>query len=97
MYQTSISNATPNGTKNRMAFMWLRQMGFPASNIRRAFSKLTDIKHISMAERHGLSRLTISKTIAGERQNRKTQEIVAWEFNVPVDEMFPPDEPRFGK
>lgn len=87
MYQTSGHKTSGNG-RNRMAFVWLKILGYNRASIRKAFGKLTGISQVEIARQNDVERLVVAKNITGERRQADVQAMIAAAWDVPVEVAF---------
>jgi len=92
----SISFFSKKQTKkhrNHQAFEALCALGFEPRNIRKAFSKLTDIQHDEVARRLGKSRPIVSNAINASAQVTADDKVkIARIYSVDPEVFFPADE-----
>lgn len=75
-------------SKNHMAVIQLKLLGYPLVNIRKALHKLTGITQPEMSRKIGTSRQNITLNIDSSRGNPKIQARIAEIWNVPAEELF---------
>ena len=75
-------------TRNHLAVIQLKLLGYPLKNIRKALPKLTGIKHKDVAKYAEKSRECITKYIARRGTDPAIQAKIAEIYNVPVEELF---------
>jgi len=75
--------------QNRLAVEELKSLGFPIVNIRRAMPKLTGTSQQRVADKIGLSRVSIGKYLDGRRNKEAVKVKIAEYWDVPVKELFP--------
>jgi len=68
--------------------IYLRLMGYPMANVRRALVELTGINHEVIAREAGLSRPTVTSAIAGIRKNQQAQKTMARLWGIPREDLF---------
>lgn len=78
--------------ENRVMVKFLRACGYPLRGVRKALFCLNCIDERTLGIHLGIRQQTMNKTSLGQRRNPEIQRKIAEAFNVPVDEMFPPDE-----
>jgi len=75
-------------SRNHLAVIQLKLLGFPILNIRKALSKLTGIEHKDAARIVGTTRSNVTQHIGGVRTTPETMASLAMIYEVPVDELF---------
>jgi len=75
-------------SRNHLAVIQLKLLGYSIKNIRKALPKLTGIEHKDAAKYAEKSRECITKYIAGRGTNPEIQAKIAEVYNVPVEELF---------
>jgi DNA-binding XRE family transcriptional regulator len=75
-------------TRNHLAVIQLKLLGYPIKNIRKALPKMTGIEHKDAARFAKVSRECITKYIAGRGNNPEIQAKIAEIYKVPVEELF---------
>jgi hypothetical protein len=75
-------------SRNHLAVIQLKLLGYPIKNIRKALPKLTDIEHKDAAKIAKTSRESITQHIGGKRKNPEIQANIAKIYKVPVEELF---------
>ncbi len=82
--------------RNAHAFRYLRKLGYPLPNVRRALQKLTGIKQRDIAKMLGVTRGNVAQHLGGQRSAPAVEEGIAKVLQVPREELFP-DEARKGQ
>jgi hypothetical protein len=82
--------------KNRVALIYLRHLGYPMVDIRKALIALNKINITELATRPDITVQAplMHAVIYGRRENKQAREAIAGQLNLTVEEMFPPDEKR---
>ena len=74
--------------KNLKAIIYLKQLGFPMENIRKAMPKLIGVKQCVIARRIGISDQCLMKNLTGNTQSPEIQADIARYLDVPTRELF---------
>ena len=74
--------------KNILAFIYLRDLGYPLKNVRISMHKLTEIGQPDMAKMLKVSRQQITLHDAGVRNNPDIQKGMAGIYGIPMEIMF---------
>ena len=85
MYHTiQAKTKTNNGTIDQVvrAVTYLRELGFPLLNIRRALPKLTGVTNTMVAEKLGITRAAVTHAMNSERHNPYLQQDIAAVYGV---------------
>ncbi len=94
MYHTiqgqSPANSDQSDTsRTHTAIKVLSALGYDIEAIRKALPKLTGLSHLSVANRLGISRQSVTHAMNAQRSNVDLRAQVAGAYGVPVRVMFP--------
>jgi len=81
-------------SKTHRAIIQLKKIGYPMPNIRKSLHKLTGISQPDIAKEVGLTRMSITKYMDGDRHDLETKKKIADIFRVPVNVIFPENHER---